>query len=390
MFKINNLKICDFFVGMWGLYYLQGILYPSGIINQVLQLVMICFGLHATIKCLPQKNMPQLLKATLCLIVMYVIYGGIIILFDDGISVVSNTYYLKNSFNSLLPIFFFYFYSKQNGILNETRIRYYCLFCTMISIFVFMNFGQTLANDIGADEVTNNMGYMFVSLIPMLYFFYRTPLIQYILLLISLFFVILGMKRGAIMIGAISMFIFWVSGMKAGGKKRRTITFLLTVAFVAVATLYVGYMIDNSQYFSQRIEQTINGDASNRDFIYGSIWNASINESNLFNILFGHGANSTVRQCGTFAHQDWLETLYNNGLCGVLILASFYIVFLKTVLKSKRHLPSQYYYCFLTLFVMSFLKTLFSMSIQDMNISQSMLIGYFAYITSSKGKCTIE
>lgn len=386
MFKINNLKICDFFVGMWGLYYLQGILYPSGIINQVLQLVMICFGLHATIKCLLQKNLPRLLKATLYLIVMYMIYGGIVILFDDGISVVSNTYYLKNSFNSLLPIFFFYYYTRRNGILNEARIRYYCIFCTMISIIVFMYMGQTLVNDIGADEVTNNMGYMFVSLIPMLYFFYRTPLIQYILLLTCLFFVILGMKRGAIMVGAISMLIFLASGLKGGGKKRKTITFTLAVSFVVVATLYIGYMVDNSQYFSQRIEQTKNGDSSNRDFIYGNIWNASINETNVLNILFGHGANSTVRQCGTFAHQDWLETLYNNGLFGVLILASFYIIFLRTVLKSKRRLPVQYYFCFMTLFVMSFLKTLFSMSIQDMNISQSMLIGYFAYVSSAKGQ----
>ena len=41
-------------------------------------------------------------------------------------------------------------------------------------------------------------------------------------------------------------------------------------------------------------------------------------------------------------------------------------------------------FCFLSLLVISFLTTLFSMSIQDMNISQSMLIGYFTYITANR------
>ena len=37
------------------------------------------------------------------------------------------------------------------------------------------------------------------------------------------------------------------------------------------------------------------------------------------------------------------------------------------------------FYSFITLFIVIFSKTLFSMSIQDLDVSESMLIGYFAF-----------
>ncbi len=383
MLKIKTITSCDIFVGIWALYNLQGVLYPSGAINQVLQFIMILFGIIATIRCLLHRYKPSILKVTLCLTFMYTLYGISIIIFDDGITAVSNSYYLKSSYNSLLPIFLFYYYSER-GILTDDRIRRYFILFILISTIVFFSFGQALASELNKDEVTNNMGYRFVSLIPMVYFYYRKPIIQYILMLVCLFFIVLGMKRGAILVGASALIIFMVNGITESDKKRRIISILLSIMFIIISITYIKYMINNSPYFSQRIEQTKSGDASNRESIYGSIWKASLEEDNIFKICFGHGANATVRQCGTFAHQDWLETLYNNGLMGCIILASFYLILLRTIVRNRRCLPSQYLFCFLSLLVISFLTTLFSMSIQDMNISQSMLIGYFTYITANR------
>ena len=43
------------------------------------------------------------------------------------------------------------------------------------------------------------------------------------------------------------------------------------------------------------------------------------------------------------------------------------------------HFSGMMFYSFATLFIIIFCKTLFSMSIQDIKMYESMLIGYFAY-----------
>ena len=98
---------------------------------------------------------------------------------------------------------------------------------------------------------------------------------------------------------------------------------------------------------------------------------------NIFYFFFGRGANSTINIIGYFAHQDWLETFCNNGLLGVFILFRFFYVFGKSVWLSKKYFPVMMFFSFLILFFASFSKTMFSMSIQNLNICQSLLLGYF-------------
>ena len=138
-------------------------------------------------------------------------------------------------------------------------------------------------------------------------------------------------------------------------------------------------MMSNSEYFMARFEQTLEGDASGRDVIYGNLWNTLLAETNPFYFYLGRGADSTLRVAETFAHQDWLETFCNNGFVGVIILFFFFYTFAKNVWKSKQYFPGMMFYSFFTLFIIIFSKTLFSMSIQELDVSESMLIGFFAY-----------
>lgn len=138
-------------------------------------------------------------------------------------------------------------------------------------------------------------------------------------------------------------------------------------------------MMNNSAYFMARIEQTLEGDASGRDVIYGTLWNTLLLESSPFYFYFGRGADSTLRVAGAFAHQDWLETFCNNGLLGIIILLGFFYAFGKNAWKSRNVFPGMMFYSFITLFIIIFSKTLFSMSIQELDVSESMLMGYFAF-----------
>lgn len=389
MFKIKNLKICDIFVGLWALYYLQGLLYPQGVINQLVQLLMILLGLVSFAKCIMIKSSSGIITATVLLVLMYIVYGGTIIMFGDGIPWTADSTYLKNSFNSLLPIFFFYNQTKA-GNLTEKRIRIYTLIMTFCVIVFYVYFGQKASDALGTEEITNNVGYMFVALLPLVFFWREKPMLQYILLAVLMLYILMGMKRGAIAIGAMAVVVFIYSQFKTGTGKRKTYVFMLSVLIVLGAIYAVSYLLETSDYFAYRVESTMEGNSSGRDRIYGAVWNEIKNEQEIIPILFGRGANSTIKFAGNFAHQDWLETACNNGLLGVCILLSLFIVFGVKVLKSRHYLAPQYYYCFLTLFAISLAKTMFSMSIQNFDMYQGMLIGYFAYWTSTQGRIRIK
>ena len=382
MLSLSKIKICDIFVFIWGMYYLQDILYPQGLINQVLQLIMIGLGLVPLFQCLFCRLNPALIRATLLLILMYVVYGSIIIMFGDNVSWTSDSSYLQTSFNSLLPILFFYQQTRRSNLTLD-RIKVYFFFIGAITIIHFMNVDK-IAMLLDSKENTNNVGYMILSLLPFVFLFSKKPLLQYIIFATLLFYILTGMKRGAILIGTIVAVLFVYSSIRGQGFAKKFFVILFAAIVIALLMNYVGQMISTNEYFARRIQSTIEGESSGRGEIYSSVWSAIKNEPNLFKILFGHGANSSIHYAGNFAHNDWLETLCNNGILGFSLLLYFFISFLRTVFYSKSRLTKNLYYCFISLFIISFLKTIFSMSIQNFDMYQGMLIGFLSYHTLSR------
>lgn len=364
---------------MWCIYMSQEILYSPGIINQLLQLIMLLWSMIALFKHLFQSTEhSSILKATFILIVMYAIYGTIHIMFDDPIKVQGQYVYLQTALNSLAPIFLFYYFTK-NGLLTSDRIRIYLPILIIVCILLYYKNETLVLLKSNKDEITNNAGYFFVSLIPFLFFYSKRPFLQYIFIGIILLYLFMCMKRGAILIGVATSMVLLYANVRNSSRWLKLLFAILSVIIIIGASKYVDYMIDNSAYFNARVEQTLEGDSSNRDIIYGTLWNTLLLEQNPFYFYFGRGADSTLRVAGAFAHQDWLETFCNNGLIGVLILFYFFYIFGKNVWKSKQHFPGMIFYSFFTLFIIIFSKTLFSASIKDLVLYESMLIGYFAY-----------
>lgn len=374
---LKKLNRCDIYVGLWCLYMLQGVIYSKGIINQSLQLVMLLWGLIISVNFFKFK-MPPILKSTLLLLGMYILYGCLNLIFNEGIEKVPNYLYLQNSLNSLIPILLFYYFTK-NKWLTSNRIRIYLPFFIIICILLYYKNATTVLEDSNKEEITNNVSYMFTSLIPLLLFYSKKTLLQYSLLIIIVLFIFMGMKRGAILIGVGCIIILFYANYRNSSKwSKLFIVFLFVMAIVAII-YFINYMMNNSAYFALRVEQSLDGNTSGRDFIYSNLWNALISETNIFYFFFGRGANSTINIIGYFAHQDWLETFCNNGLLGVFILFRFFYVFGKSVWLSKKYFPVMMFFSFLILFFASFSKTMFSMSIQNLNICQSLLLGYFTY-----------
>jgi hypothetical protein len=189
----------------------------------------------------------------------------------------------------------------------------------------------------------------------------------------------MGMKRGAILIGAVGTMILLYSNLKNSSRKIKFLFAILTTVIIVGISKYIDYMMSHSEYFMLRYEQTLEGQTSGRDVIYGSLWHTLLSEPAPLYFYLGRGAESTLRIIGKFAHQDWLETFCNNGIIGVIILFVFFYTFGKNVWKSKLYFSRMMFFSFVTLFIITFCKTLFSMSIQNLDLSITMLIGYFAF-----------
>lgn len=378
---LKRINQCDIYVGLWCIYMLQGVLYPQGIINQFLQLMMLLWSMTAVCRYVVQSSIysySSILKVAFLLIGMYVIYGTIHIMFDAPVKVHGQYYYLQVALNSLAPIFLFYEFT-MNGKLTSERIQIYLpiLIVTCILLY-YKNESQVLLKT-NAEEITNNAGYYFVPLIPFLFFYSRKPIIQYIFMATILIYVFMGMKRGAILIGVLGTIVLLYANMRNSFQWMKILFIMLTIIILVGISKYIDYMMANSSYFMARIEQTLDGDSSGRDIIYGKLWDTLLFEPSPFYFYFGRGAESTLKIIGNGAHQDWLETFCNNGLVGVFILFFFFYTFGKTAWKSRQCFSGMMFYSFITLFIIIFSKTLFSMSIQELDVSESMLIGYFAY-----------
>lgn len=377
MFKYINQ--CDIYVGLWCIYMLQGVLYPQGVINQLLQLIMLLWAMIAVFKYILESRIyifSPILKATFLIIVMYTIYGGIHIMFGDAMFH-GQYVYLQTSLRSLAPIFLFYYFT-MNGKLTSDRIKIYLPILIVTCVLLYYKNESLVLLETNKEEITNNAGYYFVSLIPLLFFHSKRPVLQYIFMGIILLYIFMGMKRGAILIGVLSTLVLLYANMKNSSRWMKILFAMLSVIFIVGINKFIDYMMNNSAYFMLRFEQTLEGNSSGRDVLYENLYNTLLLEPSPFYFFFGRGAESTINIVGNYAHQDWLETFCNNGLIGVLILIFFFYSFGKNVLESRRQFSGMIYFSFATLLLIVFSKSLFSMSIQNFNIAESMLIGYFA------------
>ena len=96
---------------------------------------------------------------------------------------------------------------------------------------------------------------------------------------------------------------------------------------------------------------------------------------NIFQVLFGIGADGTLIVADNYAHNDWLEILTNQGAVGVLIFGVYWFRLIGEWRKSKGMHDA---YMAITLFIIIFfMKTLFSMSYNTIPYYSSIILGFY-------------
>jgi len=376
-----NFNISTFYILAWILYYLQELL-PSdfGPIARVLLLLNFVISIYYAFVANLKYKLPVYFKGLNFMLVMFTLYGILLMLdprplYAHDIVAVDKFNYLKQIYLSLVPIYPFYVFTRQ-GLINEDKLKLWlCILIPLLIVFFFYRQNQfQLAAMDGREEFTNNAGYMFVAIMPTIVFFNKKPFVQYALLALCMFFILLSMKRGAIIIGVLCVLFFLYMSTKSASRSQKGWLLILSVVLLIVGYFNIKYLMNTSDYFNNRIEATLEGNSSQRDVIYSSLWGIYTTKFNSLQLIFGGGACATLRYLGSYAHNDWLELLINQGILGVVAYISYWLYFYKSYNKSKGN-PTVSLALFLLL-IISFLRTLFSMSYGDMEFFETMTLGY--------------
>lgn len=387
MISLNPAKLnrCDWFIIVWVLYYLQGVLYPiGGAISTVLLGINLLVSIYCAIQVWQMPNHPPYIKGLNLLVLMFSFYGFALILLNpstihysiSGMSMASYNY-IKSIYLSILPIYAFYYFTLK-GYLTADRLRWwavvFCISC-VLSYYNYMQQAMEKLLQIGslAEETTNNAGYLFLSLIPIWVLFRNKPFLQYAGLAFCMAFILMGMKRGAILIGGVVvLYLIWQIIKNARGKQR-FIVILLTAVLAVAGVYFVIDMMTSSDYFLQRLEATKEGNSSGRDSLYSFFWTYFTDKADAIQYLFGRGANGTLEIYYNYAHNDWLEIAVNQGLLGIIVYAVYWKQFYSTW-RQSTNIEAKTILALVG--IIYFAKTIFSMSYGDMTYVCTSVLGY--------------
>lgn len=380
----SRINICHIYLGIILLCALNGTLYAAGgMVSTLLQAVLILISMFYVFYANNRYNLPSYFKALNVLLVMFTIYGIIMMMMGERSYImgdaISNTNYLKGVYLSLLPIYAFYVFAKK-GYLKESTMKTWFFVFFVLALRAFFR-AQGSSGLFGSDaglyeaEFTNNVGYTFVALLPALILFHKKPVIEYLGMIVCGLFILLSLKRGAIVCGSVCILWYLFINLKKSKKSKKWIILLAGVAIVLVSVYTIIYLRETSNYFVLRMEQTTAGESSGRDSYFTLFFNYFLHENNSVGILFGNGADATLRIGGNYAHNDWLEILINQGLIGLIIFLVYWISFYKTWRKTRVN--PQAFMAIGMFFIIYFLSTLFSMSYNAVARCAAMVLGYY-------------
>lgn len=387
---------CTLYILLWVLYSLQGTLYASGsIISQgLLAIIMLLSFYYVFIVNTQYKVLPGFLRILNVFLLMLTAYGVVLMLSGTTIYVdfvlsgaTSKISFLKTAYMSLLPIYAFYHFGKTK-LLTGDIIRLLSLFLLIVTTISFIRnqnemLAEALMDGSSREEFTNNIAYNFLGLLPLAFFWHKKPLIQYLFAAYIFIFIIAGMKRGAILIGAVCFVWFIYRTWKVAHGKQRALITVLTILIAIVGAKYIADFYAASEYFQYRMKQTAEGESSGRNEIYSTLWNHFINETSFLKILFGNGALQTITIAGLLAHNDWLEILTCHGVIGVFIYILYFIALIKHWLRSKTD-NLVYNILGMTIIIM-FASALFSMSYNSLSLAVTICLGYCLSAYSRNG-----
>ncbi len=365
------------------LYFCQGSLYANGSpVSQASLVLWITISLTYAYKYFSKFKATSFER----LIFFFWLINSIYWLFSEKaiVSEWHESLSTMNNFKSICCTFLTYFpirYMTKKGILTEKLFIIFTIVLLATFILSFFNFQARLLALYNREAITNNMGYRFVALLPLLGFI-RKPKYAFPLLIITIYFIIMSSKRGAIVCGIVSFLLYFYYTFKSVPKNKK-VQYSIVILGLFIVFVYMSYdMLMSNEYLMNRLSnmEAGNDDSGNaRISQVSAIWDYSLNGS-IFHFLFGYGFDKSVMIAGNYAHNDWAELLANLGIFGCIIYLIFFIKLFNIFKRNKKYLTQDECYIIVSTICIWFTITLFSMGYISNN--SFLLIIAIAYINT--------
>lgn len=379
-------NICNIYIIIWCVYNLHRyeVLPVENVenifISKIPLGINLILSLYYFIKVNYKYRLPIYLKGLNVLLAMFVAYGVSSILIGDVHIIkasyiqINNASYIISILRSLLPIYAFYHFTVQ-GYLTVKTVKVWTMFFVVLYFVYYYIRSKTIVLETEQieGEFTNNISYLLITLLPGLFLFKNKKIVLFSLLSFIMILVALCMKRGAMIIGVIVSVYMLYSIFKHHKFHNRLLMLLLGIVTLSSISIYVTNLYDSNEYFQHRVSETIEGDTSGRGVIVSTLINSFKYDTSVLQLFFGKGADATLDIAINYAHNDWLEILINQGLVGVLIFLIYWICFYKQYCLMGNNV---YKYMTLTIFIIYFLSTIFSMSYNQVSTFAALLLGF--------------
>jgi hypothetical protein len=362
--------ISQAFFGLIVIYFLQGSLYPIGsIISQGALSIILLINFGYLIKVNLKRRNPFFVKVWSSFIMFIVLTFGLTGDYFDPLFFGQ----LKNILFFMTSFFPIYYWTIKGLITKNTLLSFAIILLPVFSLAFYYSRINLIA-ELARENVVNNTSYYFVSIIPFL-FFVKRPIFLWSLIFTVLAFLIVGAKRGSLIIGIISSCLVilynlkYLQGIKLTSKVRNIFLLLVLIIF---GINYFSEFIETNYYVFDRLEQN----ESKRPENYLALYNNWYNSNSVFNYLFGYGYFSSPLYTPekVMAHNDWLEMLNDFGFFGILIYVLLFISF-ATLIKNQKNVQLKYIH-FTVLLIWLFISLLSMWFNNFSNVIYAILIGF--------------
>ena len=372
-------NLCNVYMFLWCIYTLHWTNLALPIIEPISNVILglaLCISIIFTVRALRTPHIPSLFKYTNWLILFFLGYGMIYITvgpeyFLFGSPVKKGTY-LVSFLRSFLPIYTFYYFTLRGWLtLGTARFWAIVFLLEFIGIYFHSLFLHSLISS--GNEFTNNIGYLFCIIAPCVFLFRKRMIVQLLFLSVCLFFVVMSLKRGALLI-LLCVIVMYVKITFKDWRGIKKLYFGLAILLgIFIGAHFLINRFYESERFRQRIEDTLEGNTSHRDVLVKEFLDYYETKANFSQQVFGSGADSTLGISDNWAHNDWIEILICQGFVGALVYLAFWVGFYKqwrstNDLISKNLLGA--------IFIVYFLRTFFSMSYSMILPIASMALGF--------------
>jgi O-antigen ligase len=343
------MKIIVVLLGLIVAYFSQTIVYSSGIINQLLMVIIYLINIVYWIKVIKFKNKILLVNA----ISIFCLFNGIgffvAFFFQDNQDSVN---FLKTVMFCLLSFFPFY-YAGITGKNIKLPLFVFVISFLILSHFIFKIHNLQLMYDYDKEDIVNNHGYNFILLLPLLILTdKRNVVLHLIIVAIIIYHVAMSAKRGALVCcggGILTYLAYQYKNMRNRQSWKSNLMFII---FAIAVTWLLYHSVYSNDFFMRRWNDVAHN-TSGRDEILTTLYTYWDHNSTFFSLLFGFGMASTF-MTGGYAHNDYVEFLFDYGLIGFSVYCGILYLIFKEI--SSKNINRNIKYTLITILIIWVLK----------------------------------